>query len=533
MPVSRQHAGWQGPAALPTGWLLCIGIILLWIYGSRMAIDPLTWEEPRRCLVALEMIARGDYIVPYVLGEPYRNKPPLQNWLIVLFAGNRVHGVGPVPIRLISLLSLLGTSWCLWRFARGQQTPCPAWMPVLIFLTMGIVVQYGRSGELDPLFTFWVVAALGCFDAGRRRRAVWLQWGLSQALLAGGILTKGLAPVFFYPPVLYCAWQDRKQVPVPPGPVLLGLALEGTIVSAWLVPYAWRTSAAMLGRQWSEELLARTPVSSSALALVAHVVSFPLEILGAMLPWSLVLGLCLLPQVRGAMRSALRQEPSLRLAAAVSLWSTGLLWLMPGAKGRYLFPALAFMATLLGHILASAWAAAQDTVIGKLCLDRRTPWLALGLCWGGGVALTAVLTGHTRLWQPLVVGLLAIAATAYGVRTTRATGPFFLLLLTALLYGIVYTGVSRAMVAAPEMQRVQAAHTIAAAIAESRPVVCDTQVSYRDCFEISRRVGRALYRHRPPSGDYLLVTSLHHGTPARGELLAQAAPLALWKVAPE
>jgi hypothetical protein len=43
--------------------MLLMGLILLWIYGYRIAANPLTWEEPRRCLVALEMIYRGDYIV--------------------------------------------------------------------------------------------------------------------------------------------------------------------------------------------------------------------------------------------------------------------------------------------------------------------------------------------------------------------------------------------------------------------------------------------------------------------------------------
>ena len=41
----------------------------------------------------------GDYVVPQLLGEPYLNKPPLQNWLIVLLAGNAVHRIGAVVIR--------------------------------------------------------------------------------------------------------------------------------------------------------------------------------------------------------------------------------------------------------------------------------------------------------------------------------------------------------------------------------------------------------------------------------------------------
>jgi 4-amino-4-deoxy-L-arabinose transferase-like glycosyltransferase len=540
VPAQQPSEGLQGPAALPKVWLLLIGLILVWIYGYRISVNPLTWEEPRRSLVALEMIYRGDYIVPHVLGEPYRNKPPLLNWLIVLFAGNRANGVGPVPIRLIGLLSLLGISWCLWQLARGQPAPGPAWMPVLIFLTMGIVIQYGRSGQQDILFTFWVVTALYCFEVGRRRQSAWWQWGWSQAILAGGILTKGPAPLFFYPPALYCAWQDRKQMPFARGPLLMGLALEVALVLAWLIPYAQQNSAAALGQRWSEELLVRTPVAHSALAFVVHLVSFPLELFGAILPWSLVFGLCLLPQVRQSVRHAVRQQSSLRLAVAVSLWSVGLLWLMPGAKGRYCLPGLAFLAVLCGHILACGWAAAHHTtplrttgllsLIRETCIDRGTVWPVPGLSWVGACFLTARVTGHAIFWQPLVMGLVAIMAISYVVRRHRTTWLLGLPLLMALLYGIFYVGVNRVLVAEPERRLSQSASRIAAAIEESLPVVCEHGVDIPACLVISRSIGRSLQRHHPSHGAYLLVTPLPYGAQAHSQLIAQAAPLALWRV---
>ena len=535
-PTESHSEGLQGPATVPKAWLLLVGLILVWIYGYRIAANPLTWEEPRRCLVALEMIYRGDYVVPHVLGEPYRNKPPLQNWLIVLVAGNRASGVGPVSIRLLSLLSLLGISWCLWQLARGQPALQPAWMPILIFLTMGIVLQYGRSGELDALFTFWVVAALCCFEAGRRKRSPWWQWGLSQAILAGGILTKGLAPVFFYPPALYCAWRDRKQMPFAVRPFLIGLVLEVALVSAWLIPYAQRSSAAALGQRWTEELLSRTPAGNSAREFVLHLAYFPFEILGAMLPWSLVLGLCLLPHVRRSVGRAVRLQPSLRLAVAVALWSAGLLWLMPGAKGRYFLPGFVFMAVLCGYILACACATAHHIttrlmeLVRETCINRGTVWPAIGLCWAGVCVLTARVTGHEILWQPLIIGLIAIASTYYVVRLHRTTWLFGPLLLMALLYGIFYVGVNRVLVAEPQVQLVQAASKIAAAIEELLPVVCEHGVVNRECFVISRSLGRPLQRHHPSQGAYLLVTPLEYEAQAHSQLLAQVAPLALWKV---
>ena len=41
-------------------------------------------EEPRRAIVALEMLLRKSYIVPEINGELYYTKPPLFNWMIAL-----------------------------------------------------------------------------------------------------------------------------------------------------------------------------------------------------------------------------------------------------------------------------------------------------------------------------------------------------------------------------------------------------------------------------------------------------------------
>ena len=39
-------------------------------------------EEPRRSIIAIEMLKSGDFAIPHIYGEIYYNKPPLYNWLI-------------------------------------------------------------------------------------------------------------------------------------------------------------------------------------------------------------------------------------------------------------------------------------------------------------------------------------------------------------------------------------------------------------------------------------------------------------------
>src|SRR6188474_3802654 len=63
-------------------WLLGLGLLLIATgIGLR---DPWPADEPRFALVARDMVATGDWLLPRVGGQPYADKPPLFFWLIAL-----------------------------------------------------------------------------------------------------------------------------------------------------------------------------------------------------------------------------------------------------------------------------------------------------------------------------------------------------------------------------------------------------------------------------------------------------------------
>jgi len=533
----------------PTGWprfppglLILAGFLLLWIYAYRISENPLSWEEPRRCLIAMEMIERHDYIVPHLLGETYYNKPPLQNWLLVFFSGNRLDRVGPGPLRLISLLSLAGIASLLWALGRRKEAWSPAWAPPLVFLTLGIVVQYGRSGEVDPLFAFWIALAFWCFETGRRTRSSWLQWGLSQALLAPGILTKIIAPIFFYPPVLVLALKDRGRFPFSLPAFLAGLAGEIVLVCAWLIPYSADSSvSSFLLHGWTEEILPRTPLGADLVAFLKHFASFPFEFLGNILPWSLMGVLWLYPQMRRAtILQTVRKDPLLELSWTVSAWILLLFWFMPGGKGRYLLPAYPFLAVLIADALGM-WAssthgrrvARRRTVHGffqRALVDRSTGWIFLVLLWAGGVSLAGIYgTGGLPI-QPLVIGSLALMAASFWIRRISSGRIFLLMLGLGLLYGIAYSGMTLVQRAQKEELLLQPARKIAEAILKPLPLVCGKEVTRGSCYVFARHLGRVPKKSHPSQGAYYLVSSLSEGAKIHGTPIAQAPPLGLWQV---
>jgi 4-amino-4-deoxy-L-arabinose transferase-like glycosyltransferase len=523
-------------------FLLAAVLCFVWIYGYRISTNPLVWEEPRRCLVAMEMIERGDYVVPRLLGEVYRNKPPLQNWLLVLFSGNRVERVGAVPLRLISLLAIAGTAILLRSFCRTPGCPEPGWAPALVFVSIGIVMQYGRTGEVDGLFAFWVAASLWSFETGRRKRSLWRQWFLSQALLAPGILTKGISPLFFYPPVLWLAVRSRRDFPFSLKAFLAGLAAEVCLVAAWLVPYSSAASLTSLGRNlWSGEVMSRTPFASTLGALLEHLLAFPFEVLGSLLPWSGAALLWLAPGIRSYCFGRIRENAALRLCLAMSFWGFVLFWFMPGAKGRYLIPVYPFLSVLIALTLESASIESTSVILklpayasrflNKLFVEGWTGWASLGLFWAGALGLVRATNPNLLVAQPLAAGLFVVAAGGWWVRKTSSLRILQALLLCSLLYGTAYAGLVAVHRAQKQERSLEPVAQILRGIQEDLPVVCGRGINRGGVHLLAVRLGRVPRQSPPDQGAYYLIGSISEPAGAEGSLVAEVPPLALWRVA--
>ena len=77
--------------------LLAVFFVLSAAFRPVLPVD-----ETRYLTVAWEMWLRGDFLVPYINGEPYSHKPPLLFWLIHL--GWAVFGVNDWWPRLVAPL---------------------------------------------------------------------------------------------------------------------------------------------------------------------------------------------------------------------------------------------------------------------------------------------------------------------------------------------------------------------------------------------------------------------------------------------
>ena len=76
--------------------------------GPVWSLPDLDGTEGRRVQIALEMAARGDWLVPTLGGEPTWAKPPLHYWL--LGACHAVFGADPWSMRVPSVVLLFASA---------------------------------------------------------------------------------------------------------------------------------------------------------------------------------------------------------------------------------------------------------------------------------------------------------------------------------------------------------------------------------------------------------------------------------------
>ena len=416
-------------------WLLGLGLLLIGVgLGLR---DPWPADEPRFALIARDMLASGDWLIPRVGGNLYPDKPPLFFWLMAGSMG--LTGSLRLGFLLPSLVAGIGTlllSYDLLRRARGREVALAGTLMLLI--TFQFVWQ-ARQAQIDATLCFFTTLSLyGLLRhllLGPARGWYLLGW----AAAGFGVITKGVGflPLLSLVPIAVFSvrgWPVRARSG---GMVLAGLAAMLAAIATWLVPMMLATSAGGDLLAYRNEILFQQTVTRYADSwhhrepfwyFVVNVIPvFWLPLIG-LLPWLLL-----------RWRAALRNRDT--FVAALLAWVVIVIVFFSassGKRGVYMLPALPAFA-----MAAAPW-------IPELLRARGPRRLAFGL----GALLTAVLgaaalyamTGGGRLEQELapydfnpVPLLLIIAASgilALAVFRVREGWLAYAGVLTGILVGV-------------------------------------------------------------------------------------------------
>lgn len=409
-------------------WALIACFLLLPALLIHLGLMTFIDDEAIRSLVALEMKLSGNFITPTLHGVFYYNKPPLFNWILLVFfelSGKFDEFTARIP----TVLALLGYGVSVFLIFRRHYGTQRGLLAAFLLITCGRVLFWDSILALIDITFSWVIFGLFMTVYHYFSREKWLTlfvW--AYALAAIGFLLKGLPSVVFLGFTLlgYFIYRGAFRRLFSWAHVFGGLVFL-IIVGVYYAFYLQYNSLDTVFQTLFTESSKRTVVNYGWGKTILHLFTFPFEMIYHFFPWSLMIVYILDRSVWVRIRED-RFAEFMTVVFFANIW---VYWSSPEVYPRYLlmFAPLIFGVLLDLHI----WHEERKTIQFRIV---RGVWLVL-------IVLIAVLfwapffTERAQVvsWWFLKSGLLGLAGAALLWRTWRQISMIIPLTVLALLLG--------------------------------------------------------------------------------------------------
>ena len=372
-------------------------LALLWVSVVAVALAArplLPVDETRYLAVAWEMWQRGDFLVPYLNGEPYSHKPPLLFWGIHL--GWAVFGVNEWWPRLVAPLFGLASLFLTWRLGQVLWPNRPETGPTAAFIVLGSLfwTAFTTVTMFDLLHVCFALAGMaGLVTAVRGRLTAGIM--VFGGAIGMGVLAKGPAILIHLLPAALSAplWAPRLGYSGNWTRWYLGV-FAGTILGA-AIGLAWAVPAAGAGGEAYRDAILWGQSAGRMVKSFAH--DRPVWWYAAVLPL-MVLPWVIWPYAWRVVLAGGRElfsDGGIRLCL---IWFSGAFIafsLISGKQPHYLLPEFPALALVLAYALQSE------------------------------SSLEPSRTRSVDLWVPalffLVLSLALVASALFGLRPSWAT----------------------------------------------------------------------------------------------------------------
>lgn len=337
------------PVRVPI-WAICW---LIAVVSAVLLRPPLPVDETRYLAVAWEMWVRGDFLVPYLNGEPYHHKPPLLFWLMT--AGWSVFGVNDWWPRLVAPLFALVALFWTGRLARliWPGEPLTASVAPLVLVGAAFWTVFQTLTMFDMMLATCTVAGITGIVSAWRRGGLG-GWAVTAAAIGVGVLAKGPAILLHILPVaLLVPWWGRALPGGPDRPLitwrawylrtLLAVLIGAAIALAWAIP------AGIRGGEEYRNMIFWGQSAGRIVESFDHARPFywyAMLLAPLLLPWLVWPRLWRAVREKGALR-----DGGFRLLVAWVVPAFITFSLISGKQLHYLLPEFAAFALLFAHLL--------------------------------------------------------------------------------------------------------------------------------------------------------------------------------------
>ena len=371
-----------GPPAARPRWdrrHTAIVLLALVVGAAGSATLPLDDHEVFVAQTAQEMRDRHDWLVPYFLGKPRLNKPPLSYWLVAgLAEASASPRVTPWQARAPSILGGAGVVALTMMIALALADAEVAALAGWIALSSFGLFRYTHSARPDMLYAFWCTAMLAAFVRAWPAHLLWLGAALATLTKGPQVPVMLLAAIVIVERRRGSTWRTLARQLHP----LTGLAL----MLALTVPWWWGVNRALGGHG-----LAGTQLAGS---LLAPSWSKVLDFYFFYRPLALVLPSLVILLMTIAWRCWPRDARNVLGALATFVIVPAIAFSMgPQRRPHYMLPALGPLSILLALVARSVFEKARTAT--------RMRWIpvAMMLLWTVTIAVEVALGGSRRLWS--------------------------------------------------------------------------------------------------------------------------------------
>ncbi|HQH26140.1 MAG TPA: glycosyltransferase family 39 protein [Oligoflexia bacterium] len=450
--------------------------LVLSAYGLG-SLEFLRHTEADRTLISWEMLERGNYLVPHLLGSEILTKPPLYYWFsagMMKLLASHAEWAARAPSVFAACCFVLVQYLFVLRITYSRSA---ALLSGFFLSTSFALFVLSASAELDLLYGFLSAASLYCLYLALTLRSFF--WTLAAyAVLAAAFLAKGPPVVIFFAAVAagfapFLQFGSCKSTAAGPKRSLAalvichaaGVLLFCFLVLLWLYPVikevGYATLLSVSRVEFAERALFPARLPRSRLFYV-------FDFFGGLLPWSLLLAVLLRGWIcekraieKNADMCVFSREFVLFNILAVVL-PLLLLSFSEAKAGRYSFPVQAF-----GINLCAGAAFLLGGTAGEKRLYQFCSILALIIAFGALPAVLFVSIDGVNRGSFIVCALVSSLAGLLLLLASLSKRPKAV--LAAIGFLVFSLRVSYAGIYAPHRNAVRSVRPIAAEIDQILP----------------------------------------------------------------
>ena len=327
-------------------WLFIISVLLiipaLFINLGKMSVIN---DEAIRALVALEMKISGNLITPTIGGILYFHKPPLYNWIILVFY-NLFNNYSELVTRGLTVFFLLIFCITIYLFTKKELGKKLAIINALIFLTCGRILFYDSMRGLIDIGYSWLIYTnmMLIYYFYQKNKLHYLFLSI-YAISGITFLMKGFPTVVFTGITLFTFFIYMKKFNLLFNKYhFIGIGLFILMVGSYYLSY-YKIEPEAIDNAFMallDQSTRRTAFKYGFLDSVIHVFTYPFEWMYHYFPWSLMLPILIIKSIR---KRALA-NPFIKFNLLIFLFNMIVYWISPEVYARYVLMMLPLIFTV-------------------------------------------------------------------------------------------------------------------------------------------------------------------------------------------